>query len=131
MKLYIIRGLPGSGKSTMAREIISKHPNTKHFEADMYFMNAHGEYEFDPTLLKNAHQWCQLKTVDALKNGYDCIVSNTFTQKWEFQTYLDIAKEFDAEVEIITAKGNYKNIHGVPEEAIEKMKKRWEEYQGV
>jgi hypothetical protein len=127
MKLYIIRGLPGSGKSTMAREIISKNPETKHFEADMFFHDKSGKYVFDPSKLKQAHQWCQLKTADALANGYDTIVSNTFTQKWEVQSYLDMAKQYGAEVEIITAKGNYKNIHGVPDDAIERMKARWEE----
>jgi predicted kinase len=131
MKLYIIRGLPGSGKSTMAKEIIAKHPNTKHFEADMYFYNAHGEYKFEPSLLREAHKWCLLKTEDALRNGYDCIVSNTFTQKWEMKAYLDLAKQYNAELEVITAKGNYQNIHGVPEETIEKMRKRWEDYQDL
>lgn len=127
MILYIIRGLPGSGKSTMAREIVAKNPETKHFEADMYFHDKTGKYVFNPSMLKQAHQWCQLKTADALENGYDCIVSNTFTQKWEVQPYLDIAERTGAEVKIITAKGNYQNIHGVPDEAIERMKTRWQE----
>lgn len=127
MKLYIIRGLPGSGKTTKALEIIKEYPDTKHYEADMYFVSAHGEYIFNSSLLKKAHQWCQTKTEDALKNNHNCIVSNTFTQKWEMQTYLDLAKKYNAEVEILVMKGEYPNIHGVPFNTIEKMKKRWED----
>jgi predicted kinase len=126
MILYIIRGLPGSGKSTMAREIIAKNPETKHFEADMYFYDKTGKYVFNSTKLAHAHQWCQLKTADALENGYDCIVSNTFIQKWEVQPYIDMAKNIGAELVIITAKGNYQNIHGVPDEVIERMKTKWQ-----
>jgi sensor domain CHASE-containing protein len=54
-------------------------------------------------------------------------VSNTFTQKWEVQPYIDMAKNIGAELEIITAKGNYQNIHGVPDEVIERMKTKWQE----
>ena len=44
--LYLLRGVPGSGKSTVAQNI-----GGTHFETDKYFM-VDGEYKFDPTKLK-------------------------------------------------------------------------------
>ena len=51
--LFIVRGLPGSGKTTLAKSLGSVH-----FEADMYFMEGN-EYKFDITKIKKAHEWCQ------------------------------------------------------------------------
>ena len=52
--LYIVRGIPGSGKSTLAKTL-----GGKHYEADMFFIDGEGHYNFDFTKIKDAHQWCQ------------------------------------------------------------------------
>ena len=44
------------GKSTLAKRVCNQH-----IEADMFFMKD-GEYKFDPTKLKQAHEWCREKT---------------------------------------------------------------------
>jgi len=49
--LYIVRGIPGSGKSTFAKTL-----GGNHYEADMYFIGESGNYNFDPTKIKDAHQ---------------------------------------------------------------------------
>lgn len=122
MELVLIRGLPDSGKSTMAKAM----RNHYHFEADQFFMSD-GEYKFDHAKLKEAHEFCQKKTEQALQIKRDVVVSNTFTRKWEMQAYLDIAAKHGATVRIIKAEGNYKNVHGVPDEAIQRMRDRWED----
>ena len=58
-ELFLLRGLPGSGKSTLANSL-----GGTHVEADMYFLDPQGEYIFDASKLKHAHQWCQ-DTVEA------------------------------------------------------------------
>lgn len=121
MELVLIRGLPGSGKSTMAKTMLGHC----HFEADQFFMRG-GEYNFDPARLKDAHEFCQNGAELALQSRRDVVVSNTFTRKWEMQPYLDMAAKYGASVRIIIADGNYKNVHGVPDEAIKKMRDRWE-----
>lgn len=122
MKLILIRGLPGSGKSTQAKQL----KNFTHVEADMFF-ELQGKYKFDPTKIKEAHAWCQNKTKLALAEGKDVVVSNTFTQHWEMEKYKQFAQEFKAELEIVTATGNWPNVHGVPETKIQEMKLRWED----
>jgi len=52
-ELFLLRGLPGAGKSTLAKSL-----GGKHIEADMYF-EYEGKYKFDASRLKEAHDWCQ------------------------------------------------------------------------
>lgn len=122
--LTIIRGLPGSGKSTMA---LSLSGNPKHFEADMFFLNEKGEYIYDRDKQREAHEWCQNSVREALIAGHSVVVSNTFVRKWEMEPYIQMAIELHLPYAIMTATGNFKNIHNVPDEIIERMKANWEE----
>ncbi len=140
--LILIRGLPGSGKSTLAKKIIEDgRADPEHqehyacFEADMYFHerkegdpigHGSGEYKFDPKKIGDAHAWCQHETKRRLSQGINVIVSNTFTTKWELEPYVKMAKELGAKIEIMETKGNFQNVHGVPEATITKMAARWE-----
>lgn len=126
MKLTLIRGLPGAGKSTMAKAMVEANPRLSHFEADQYFVDASGNYRFEPTELEDAHTWCFAEARDALKNGCSVVVSNTFTRKWEMEPYRKLAEELGVEFEVLEATGNYGSIHGVPQKTIDAMRSRWE-----
>lgn len=123
-KLILVRGLPGSGKSTFAKSLLARNPSMKHFEADMYF-SRDGEYKFDPTKLRVAHQWCWEATCEAMLEGQDVVVTNTFTQLWELDRYLNFRHRF--EVIVVEMRTMWGNIHGVPPEKIEAMENRWED----
>lgn len=123
--LTLIRGLPGSGKSTRARKIVAAHPNTAHIEADMFFEGPNG-YRFDASRIREAHEWCRQRARDALAAGRDVVVANTFTQRWELAPYYEIAAAHGARVVHIECEGRFENTHGVPDEHIRKMAERWE-----
>jgi predicted kinase len=123
-QLILIRGLPGSGKSTLAKLLPAFH----HIEADRYFTEADGTYRFNATQLGEAHAWCQDLANGSLLYRRDTVVSNTFTTLKEMQPYLDMAKKYGAQVTVIKCEGNYGSLHGVPQEVIDKMKARWENY---
>lgn len=125
MELLIIRGLPGSGKSTMAKQYAEQE--YLHIEADQFFINEHGEYDFVPEMLPVAHLYCQAGVHTALAQGKSAVVANTFSRYWEMTPYFEIAKIYGVRVRVITCKGSYPNIHGVPEEIIQKMRDRWED----
>lgn len=127
-ELFLLRGLPGSGKSTLAKSI-----GGLHIEADQYFMED-GVYKFDPTQLKNAHNYCQgqtqawMKTDGAQVNVNRIVVSNTFTQEWEMQPYYDLAEKHGYRVYSLVVENRHGglNEHNVPEESMVKMKNRFE-----
>jgi predicted kinase len=120
--LILVRGIPGSGKSTFAKLICNQH-----VEADMFF-ELEGEYKFDPSKLKQAHEWCKNKAEGWMKIGYNVAVSNTFSQEWEMQPYFELAKEYGYMVHVLIKENRHegKNVHNVPEEKLEQMKNRFE-----
>ena len=120
-ELILIRGLPGSGKSTKAKTF-KLHC---HVEADKYFI-IDGEYKFDHTKLKNAHDWSFSCATLYLVNWHNVVVSNTFTQYWEMEPYINLANELKIDYTIIEMLGDFGNIHGVPDETIIRMKERYQ-----
>jgi predicted kinase len=122
VKLILVRGLPGSGKSTLASQL----RNFAHLEADMYFIDEHGEYRFDASKLSRAHQWCQQQTFAYLKASFPVVVSNTFTTQKELQPYLDMASELGITPQVVLCQGEFGSVHNVPEETLLKMKQRFQ-----
>jgi len=119
--LYIIRGLPGSGKTTLAQRMSAG--SIAHYEADMFF-ELDG-YQFDASKLKQAHEWCYRQTEKQVIEGNDVIVANTFTRLREIQPYVEMAEGYGEFVTIITCTGNFRSVHDVPETTIDKMKARF------
>ena len=121
--LYCVRGIPGSGKSTFAKTL-----GVQHYEADMFFINENGEYNFDFTKIKDAHQWCQgMVKTDMILEYPKIVVSNTSTQEWEMEPYFNLAKEFGYSVFSVIVENRHGGIneHNVPEDKIEQMKNRF------
>lgn len=125
--LYLIRGLPGSGKTTLAKELVSRLGGV-HFEADHFFYNESGDYNFDASHLHRAHKECQRRTWEAMdSNIQNIIVSNTFTTEKEMQPYLDLARVYKYKVVTLIVENRHGNssVHDVPEETMVKMRNRF------
>ncbi len=122
-ELFLLRGLPGAGKSTLAKSL-----GGKHIEADMFFMKD-GVYEFDSTKLRDAHQWCDVMVGSWMSDGEErIVVSNTFTQEWEMKNYYEWATDFDYKVYSLIVENRHGGVneHGVPEEKLQQMENRFE-----
>jgi len=129
--LYLVRGLPGSGKSTFAKQLVGSESLI--FEADKFFVTNIG-YKFIPNKIGEAHKWCRDKVETAMKGSDDddrfeqLVVSNTFTREDEMKPYFDLAKKYDYRVFslIVENRHNGKNIHNVTDEKIEEMRNRFQ-----
>ena len=127
--LYLLRGLPGAGKSTLASQLADSH-----FEADMYFTNENGQYLFNSSEIKKAHAWCQSEVHTAMilnhttGDNEKIVVSNTFTQEWEMEPYFKLAESYGYRVFSIIVENRHggENLHSVPEDKIEAMRARFE-----
>jgi predicted kinase len=123
-ELYLLRGIPGAGKSTLAKSI-----GGVHLEADQYFVRGLKDvYTFDASKLPVAHEFCRSSVGMAmLDKEPKIVVSNTFTQEWEMRPYFDLAKEHGYRVYSLIVENRHggENEHGVPEEALDKMERRF------
>lgn len=124
--LYIIRGLPTSGKTTLAKTLVKNN----YREADMFFIED-GVYKYDASKIKDAHDWCRQEIISLLSKEITCAVSNTFVRRWEYQPYIDIASFNKHQYSVIECHGSpdWKNTHDVPKNVIERMRASWEPHQ--
>jgi len=123
-ELFLLRGLPGSGKTTLANSI-----GGTWVEADHYFLNENGDYEFNGSKLKDAHKWCQDSVEESMNfQSIKITVSNTFTQEWEMQPYYDLAEKYGYRVYSLIVENRHGGVneHGVPQESLDRMKNRFE-----
>ena len=133
---YILRGLPGTGKSTLAKKL---NDMGAIFSTDDLFM-VDGEYQFDPSKLGEYHAE-NLRLATAFMERFAphttpaiCVIDNTNTQHWEYEGYVEAAKENGFMVQVISVDWKEEDIplyaernsHGVPEDAIRRMAERWE-----
>lgn len=123
--LTLVRGLPGSGKSTFAQTL--QDGSMIHVEADQYFILGDGEYKFDPNLLRPAHEWCLSSTIRWLRLGYSVVVSNPFVQLWEMERYFAIPSLLlNTTLSVVEMRTQYESPHNIPEVSIEKMRARFQ-----
>lgn len=127
-RLIVVRGLPGSGKSTLAKQI-AKEYNCSHYENDMYFMQG-DKYVFDQNKAKDAADWCFNSCMKDLKAGKRVVVSNVFVSAKSVNRYVDAAKNLGVNVCVLRKTSQYKNIHDVPNEVFNSMKKFFCNYSG-
>ena len=128
--LYLIRGVPGSGKTTLAKKVVEWYDCICHLESDMYFERT-GQYVFDREKLYAAHNWCQTTVQVLLNQGKRVVVSNTFTTYREMEPYVKYAKLNGIGVTLITMTKEYGSIHDVPEETMIKMRERFESHKDI
>lgn len=139
--LVIMRGLPGSGKSSLARLILkscypNKNFNLSLLSTDDYFLKGKNTYVYDVTKLQYAHAWNQSRAAVALQQGLNpVVIDNTNLEYWEMQPYILLGKNMGYTIEILEPFTSWafkvnelakRNTHGVPKEKIKSMLTRYD-----
>lgn len=133
--LYLVRGLPGAGKTTFVKTLMSML-DTKYsavnWEADDFFMeeDEDGElvYRFNAGQLAAAHYACQQMCDASMEAGVNAVfISNTFTEEREMQPYVKQAENYGYRVVRLVVENAHgsESGHNVPSEAIERMRARF------
>ncbi|XP_035180700.1 NEDD4-binding protein 2-like 2 isoform X2 [Oxyura jamaicensis] len=133
--LLILRGLPGSGKSTLSRILLGESCDGIVLSTDDYFRQQDG-YMYNVVQLGDAHDWNQKRAKQAMEQGRSpVIIDNTNTQAWEMKPYVEVALEKGYRVEFHEPDTWWKfdpeelekrNKHGVTREKIAQMLERYE-----
>lgn len=121
VRLVIIRGLPGTGKSTLAREIAEKC-GFAHYETDQFF-EINGFYLHQKKRIGDAIEWCYQKVKAELAEGKKVVITGTFTKRQSIAPYVD----FGVPYLILECTKDYGSVHPVHSDgSYDKMKKAWE-----
>ena len=132
--MIILRGLPGSGKSTFAEYLridLFGGQNAVTCSADDYMIDSAGNYQFDPKKLGYAHKACQDRAANAARCNIDLIIiANTNTKRDEMKDYEKIAEKYGYTVFVLTVNNMHgsKSVHNVPDESLQKMRDRFQHF---
>lgn len=125
--LIILRGLPGSGKTTLAKLLSGE--TWPVFSIDDYFTDPVTQayhFRFEDNHL--AYKACEAGTEQAMKAQSEKIfLHNTFTLAWEIEPYFKLAALHGYQVFVATVENYHgnKNRHEVSDEQLKKMAEKY------
>uniref|UniRef100_A0A2K5DLY3 Smr domain-containing protein n=1 Tax=Aotus nancymaae TaxID=37293 RepID=A0A2K5DLY3_AOTNA len=138
--LVLLRGLPGSGKSFLARTLQEDNPSGVILSTDDYFY-INGQYQFDVKYLGEAHEWNQNRAKEAFEKKISpIIIDNTNLQAWEMKPYVALSQKYKYKVLFREPDTWWKfkpkelarrNIHGVSKEKISRMLEHYQRFVSV
>lgn len=134
--VFILRGLPGSGKSSVADQLATLHEHDRDrvavCSADAFFMH-NGVYSFDASRLGQAHAQCMRDFTRALDQRVErIIIDNTNIKREHWQPYASIAERDGYDVAVITMRTrdaqvcHDRCVHDVPLATIRHMAAEFE-----
>jgi hypothetical protein len=130
--MNIVRGAPGSGKTTFVQNMMAYTPKDKwvQCEADMFYYELFNKpAQFNSIILKTGHALCRDLIINSIIEGKPLIfVSNVSRELADCDEYSDIAKMFGYRVHEIIKENNHGNtsIHNVPDEKINSIQAGFE-----
>lgn len=134
VKMLVIRGLPGSSKSTLASSLNESLKGII-LSTDSVLCDSNGTYLFSPDYMGLAHSLNTAKCKEVCRRGLNVIIDNTNTTTKEVQPYYDIAMEYGYDFEMVIPSTDWafdveecfkRNTHNVPFETIQRMRNRFE-----
>lgn len=125
--LVIVRGLPGSGKSSLAK----KFPDFLNYELDHLFCDTNGKYRFDMQLFDEAQRFVLQMTDFALARGESVVVSDVFPRLIDLEPFINLSVAHNGNFKVIDCRDSFGNCHRVPVSVINRMREQFEPWMGV
>lgn len=144
-QVLVMSGLPGSGKSRLAHELVEKFGRAKDLaeayyrgdpsiivSADDYYIGKDGVYRYIADEIGLAHKQCKDKFEYALDSGVPLvIVDNTNLRASDADFYFEMARKKGYSARMIRvncdpADAFMRQRHNVPESVFTKMVSQWE-----
>jgi predicted kinase len=126
--LIILRGLPGSGKTTLAG-VLSENNKYPMLSIDDFFTDpVTAKYHFEFAKNHLAYKHCEERTNEWMKKGVEKIfLHNVFSLEWEMEPYFKMAAENNYGIFVLTVENRHgnKNVHEISEEQIRKMAEKF------
>ncbi|MFZ5467156.1 MAG: AAA family ATPase [Pseudomonadota bacterium] len=132
--LVIIRGLPGSGKTTLAQRYVEH--GFAWTETDLHMLNEHGRYAYNLEALSRAIVRVEADVTQWLAEGRNVVVSGVYTRLSALSGLLHAARHAGVvRVHVLEPDTPWawdieelkrRTVHGVPHEKIQKMLDGWE-----
>jgi predicted kinase len=120
--LYLIGGVPGSGKTTLAESLLKSGTVHILLEMDQFRYDDRGVYHY----VEGDHAPIHDKIMDALAKamtlGEDIALTEVFSRDIYLKDYLAIARDFKYNVVEILMKSSYESVHKVPPAVVNMMK---------
>ena len=133
IKILILRGKPGSGKSYICEKFYAPL-GWVHVSADHFFTNARGKYNFNPSQIQVAHDDCYSRTLTAISEGKNVIVDNTNRKLWEFERYITLKESIrlgrEVDVAVFKVASFYGTKKDIPRHVIDRYEIEYETYPG-
>lgn len=125
--VYLLRGVSGCGKTTLAKELESQLEDCVAISADDFWYDREGNYNFNINDLRKSHEYCRQEfTENVVKGKTSIILHNTSTSENEIEFYMDLAREYCYKVVSLVVENRHGNesVHDVPKKTLDKQERR-------
>ena len=103
-KVFIIRGLPGAGKSNYVTLLTANlSPSDYAIHSTDHYFYSEGSYMFNPRQLEQFHQQNQAAFGKSLQKKVPLVIcDNTNIEAWQIDNYVTLAKKYNYEIEVVS-----------------------------
>ena len=123
--LHIVRGLPGSGKSTFAKSKLFAGMIV--IEQEQFWVNAEGEYKPDDKRLKDAYNYMLEMVEKTFSLHVNTVVTGHFLTNKSIAPLVKLCQKYRSNITIWRCVDRWPRIHGQSDATLQAMQAQFED----